>query len=92
MKIYYAFIIIILISSFSWMFYAYSQYPSKIREWAVKENVSVNSINKEYGFAPGPYSFWENGKGITIYKVETNKGVYWIKFKITSLTIQDVKR
>lgn len=65
-------------------------YPDKINEWAKKENLQVTNVDIPW-FETGPYSFWTS-KHTTIYKVETNKGVYWIRFYNISSDIQDVEK
>lgn len=65
-------------------------YPDKIEAWAKKESIQIKNMESPW-FETGPYSQWSS-KHTTIYKVETNRGIYWIRFYHISPEIQDIEK
>lgn len=65
-------------------------YPDKIRKWGEEKHIEIKSMD-ERRWDCGPYSRWKT-KNRTIYRVETNDGVYWFRFQNLSSEIDEVEK
>ncbi len=50
-----------------------------IRAWAQEHNLVVQHIDHRY-MNCGPYNTWNSGRKGSIYRIETDKGTYWLKY------------
>jgi hypothetical protein len=50
-----------------------------IRAWAQEHNLTVQQIDHRY-MNRGPYNTWNSGRKGSTYRVETDKGTYWLRY------------
>jgi hypothetical protein len=50
-----------------------------IRAWAQEHNLTVQQIDHRY-INRGPYNTWNSGRKGSTYRVETDKGTYWLRY------------
>jgi hypothetical protein len=57
-----------------------------IRVWAQEHNLTVHHIDHRY-MNRGPYNTWNSGRKGSTYRVETDKGTYWLRYSPDRMSV-----
>lgn len=57
-----------------------------IRVWAQEHNLTVQNIDHRY-MNRGPYNTWNSGRKGSTYRVETDKGTYWLRYSLDQRSV-----